>query len=108
MSIPGSQFFQLVAHRSREIERAITESEGGVELKVQYGAQPKLGVEIKTATHLALLEAWDQGRCLDATVLENRTKESTVIFSGPCPTDQEVDDRIAALCQVLQVRVVFE
>jgi hypothetical protein len=108
MSTPGSQFFQLVAHRSRDIERAITEPEGGVELNVQYGTQPKLGVEIKTATHLALLEAWEQDRCLDATVLENSTNESTIVFSGPCPTDQEVDDRIAALCRVLRLPVIFK
>jgi len=107
MSLPGSQFFQLVAHRSREIERANSAPEGSVELTVQYGAQPKLGVAIRTATHLALLEAWDQDRCLDATVLENSTNKSTALFSGPCQTDQEADDRISALCQVLQLRVAF-
>lgn len=62
----------------------------------------KLVIEVETTKHLALVEAWEHASCLDVTIMDARSRSSTVLAAGPCDSDAQVSERLSALCAALQ------
>jgi len=107
MSLPGGPHFQRIFKRCREIEQAIEDTPSTIDLRVSYEPELKLCVEIETSDHLALVEGWERGRCLDVTVMNKKTTASAILSAGQCKGDEDVDLRIEQLCQTIGIPVSF-
>jgi hypothetical protein len=55
----------------------------------------KLAVELESQAHLALVEAWERHSCLDFTYVELPSQKSTLLFAGPCASNEELAARLA-------------
>ena len=61
----------------------------------------KAVIEIETSTHLALVEIWEYGLCLDTTIHATNEEKGSILASGPCKSQGEVAERLNALLAAL-------
>jgi hypothetical protein len=62
----------------------------------------KMGIEIRSPSKLALVEAWEHGNCLDVTIIDLATGHSTILSAGACNGSDEIDWRLLALRDALR------
>jgi hypothetical protein len=61
----------------------------------------KLGIEVESSRHVALVEGWERAHCLDVVVLNLASNASTMLSAGPCGNGTELKARLCALYDVL-------
>jgi len=99
-SLPSTPFLSTVAERWSVFAESLEAQGVRSDLK-QSEAVEKMGIEIRSAANLALVEAWERGNCLDATIMNLATGDSRILFAGPCNGSDEIDLRLAALRDAL-------
>ena len=65
----------------------------------------KLGIEIQTQNHLALVEAWEHATCLDITLHQAGAESGTILVAGACAERSEIKARLLRLCNALLPKV---
>jgi hypothetical protein len=94
-------FLDLVAASWRELALSLRNS--GISSDERRSNQiEKLGIEINSPTHVAILEPWEHANCLDATIMERATGESEILFAGPCGARDEIVLRLRKLVDALR------
>ena len=101
MSPRSTPFLAFVAAEWAAIGPALAAQNFVFQIHISAGLR-KLAIEIETPTHVALVEAWEHANCLDATVMDARSLASTMLAAGPCTSEAQVSERLAALCARLQ------
>jgi hypothetical protein len=61
----------------------------------------KMGIEFWCETHAGLVGVWENGRCLDIDVMRLSDNSVSMLSTGSCPHDEDVDARIATLTPLL-------
>ena len=61
----------------------------------------KAVVEIESPKGTAMIEAWEQGCCLDVSVMLEGTGNVRVLSAGPCNSREEVERRLLELSHML-------
>ena len=94
-------FLCFVTERCDQMHHELARTGCQVDRRVALDSR-KLGVEVQSSAHLALVEAWEHARCLDVTVMERTSGESRILSAGPCATNAEVESRLEMLVRLIQ------
>jgi hypothetical protein len=65
----------------------------------------KFVIELETRSHLATIEAWEHGRCLDISVLALASQTTKLLAAGPCDSEDDMRARIKQLAVYLKSNV---
>ena len=97
----SNSLLETLTARLLEIQPLLKER--GIVSKVNVNtARGTMGIEIEGPKHLVLVQAWEETRSLDVTLMDRVSKKSVVLSAGPCPSaDHDVTTRIDTLRDAL-------
>jgi hypothetical protein len=96
-------FLSFIAQLCDELHHELAESGAQASRRVAADSK-KMGVEVHSASHIALVEVWEHGHCLDITVMDRASGKSLALSAGPCATDAEALSRLQALSTLIRAR----
>jgi hypothetical protein len=81
------------------VELAALEVSANERMSAEHRA---LGIELKCAGLLGLVQAWEHAECLDFTYMLLPSKASGILFAGPCKSHAEAAERLRQACAFVQ------